>query len=230
MALGDFSHALLGVLDEIAVPTGARPRSRAAVLVALRDEGIHFVRRGAEWWPREPDAVREAYEEAADADAYAALGSMLPRAVAVVGDVGDASRSAAVDRGPFSDLGELLLGVDPAAADARAALDAGDLDAAAESDEAGPSYGTFDAELAGELTQQELPQRAGVTRQTILSIEKGKYSPTIGLALRLARGVEPRDDWPLGPRIDELLAFLPIFEAPGFQPLKARWLSMTSGR
>ena len=58
---------------------------------------------------------------------------MLPRAVAVVGDVGDASRSAAVDRDPFSDLGELLLGVDPAAADARAALDVGDLDAATES-------------------------------------------------------------------------------------------------
>ncbi len=66
----------------------------------------------------EPDAVREAYEEAADTDTYAALGSMLPRAVTVVGDVGDASRSAAADRDPLSDLGELLLGVDRAAADA----------------------------------------------------------------------------------------------------------------
>ena len=37
------------------------------------------------------------------------------------------------------------------------------------------------------MTQQDLADRAGVTRQTILSIEKGKYSPTIGLALRLAR-------------------------------------------
>ena len=27
----------------------------------------------------------------------------------------------------------------------------------------------------------------GVTRQTILSIEKGKYSPSVGLALRLAQ-------------------------------------------
>ena len=40
--------------------------------------------------------------------------------------------------------------------------------------------------LAGSLTQQELADRAGVTRQTILSIEKGRYNPTIGLALRLA--------------------------------------------
>ncbi len=39
----------------------------------------------------------------------------------------------------------------------------------------------------GGLTQQQLADRVGVTRQTILSIEKGKYSPTVGLALRLAR-------------------------------------------
>ncbi len=37
------------------------------------------------------------------------------------------------------------------------------------------------------MTQQELADRVGVTRQTILSIEKGKYTPTIGLALQLAR-------------------------------------------
>lgn len=40
--------------------------------------------------------------------------------------------------------------------------------------------------LCGGLTQQDLADRAGVTRQTILSIEKGRYNPTIGLALRLA--------------------------------------------
>lgn len=38
----------------------------------------------------------------------------------------------------------------------------------------------------GDMTQQDLADRAGVTRQTILSIEKGRYNPTIGLALRLA--------------------------------------------
>jgi putative transcriptional regulator len=37
------------------------------------------------------------------------------------------------------------------------------------------------------MTQEELADRVGVTRQTILSIEKGKYAPTIGLALHLAR-------------------------------------------
>lgn len=40
------------------------------------------------------------------------------------------------------------------------------------------------------MTQQDLAGRVGVTRQTILSIEKGKYSPTIGLALRLAHVFE----------------------------------------
>jgi putative transcriptional regulator len=40
--------------------------------------------------------------------------------------------------------------------------------------------------LADGMTQQELADRIGVTRQTIFSIEKGKYSPSVGLALRLA--------------------------------------------
>ena len=38
-----------------------------------------------------------------------------------------------------------------------------------------------------DLTQQDLADRLGVTRQTILSIEKGKYRPSIELALLLAR-------------------------------------------
>jgi putative transcriptional regulator len=37
------------------------------------------------------------------------------------------------------------------------------------------------------MTQQELAERAGVTRQTIISIEKGRYTPSVALALRLAR-------------------------------------------
>ncbi len=36
------------------------------------------------------------------------------------------------------------------------------------------------------LTQQELADRVGVTRQTILSIERGRYSPSVGLAIRIA--------------------------------------------
>ncbi|MFQ5571894.1 MAG: helix-turn-helix transcriptional regulator [Rhodothermales bacterium] len=37
-----------------------------------------------------------------------------------------------------------------------------------------------------DMTQQELADRVGVTRQTILSIEKGRYNPSVGLALQLA--------------------------------------------
>ena len=40
--------------------------------------------------------------------------------------------------------------------------------------------------IAAEMTQQELAERVGVTRQTILSIEKGKYTPSVALALHLA--------------------------------------------
>jgi len=36
------------------------------------------------------------------------------------------------------------------------------------------------------MTQQDLADRVGVTRQTILSIEKGKYTPSVALALCLA--------------------------------------------
>jgi putative transcriptional regulator len=42
-------------------------------------------------------------------------------------------------------------------------------------------------QLADGMTQQDLADRVGVTRQTILSIEKGKYNPSVGLALRLAQ-------------------------------------------
>lgn len=40
---------------------------------------------------------------------------------------------------------------------------------------------------AGEMTQKDLADKAGVTRQTILAIENGKYSPTLELAFRIAR-------------------------------------------
>jgi len=40
--------------------------------------------------------------------------------------------------------------------------------------------------LAGEMTQEDLGARVGVTRQTVLAIEKGNYNPSVGLALRLA--------------------------------------------
>lgn len=39
---------------------------------------------------------------------------------------------------------------------------------------------------AGEMTQQELADKTGVSRQTIVAIENGKYFPTLELAFRIA--------------------------------------------
>lgn len=41
--------------------------------------------------------------------------------------------------------------------------------------------------LDGEMTQAELGQAIGVTRQTIAAIEAGKYSPTLEAAFRIAQ-------------------------------------------
>jgi putative transcriptional regulator len=38
----------------------------------------------------------------------------------------------------------------------------------------------------GEMTQQGLAERVGVTRQTIVAIEQGKYTPSLELAFRIA--------------------------------------------
>lgn len=40
--------------------------------------------------------------------------------------------------------------------------------------------------LAGEMTQTELGERIGVTRQTIAAIEAERYSPTLETAFRIA--------------------------------------------
>ena len=40
--------------------------------------------------------------------------------------------------------------------------------------------------LAGEMTQGDLGDRVGVTRQTIAAIEQGKYSPSLEVAYRIA--------------------------------------------
>ena len=37
-----------------------------------------------------------------------------------------------------------------------------------------------------EMTQQQLADKAGVSRQTIVAIEKGNYSPSLELAFRIA--------------------------------------------
>lgn len=51
----------------------------------------------------------------------------------------------------------------------------------------------------GEMTQQQLAERIGVTRQTVNAIEAGKYSPSLEVAFRIA-GV-------FGVRIDEVFSY-----------------------
>lgn len=41
--------------------------------------------------------------------------------------------------------------------------------------------------LNGEMTQEQLAEKVGVTRQTIIAIESAKYSPSLELAFRIAR-------------------------------------------
>ena len=40
-----------------------------------------------------------------------------------------------------------------------------------------------------EMTQEELANRAGCTRQTIIALEQGKYVPSIELAFRVAKAL-----------------------------------------
>ena len=67
----------------------------------------------------------------------------------------------------------------------------------------------------GEMTQAELADRVGVTRQTIIAIEQGKYSPSLEMAFRIAWvrtiGIPHRCPkavpslWALPPRVYRLL-------------------------
>lgn len=48
---------------------------------------------------------------------------------------------------------------------------------------------------AGEMTQAELALRVGVTRQTIIAIEQGRYSPSLEVAFRIAHALRvPLDE------------------------------------
>ena len=38
-----------------------------------------------------------------------------------------------------------------------------------------------------EMTQQQLAERVGVTRQTIIALEAGKYTPSLTLAIKISR-------------------------------------------
>ena len=40
---------------------------------------------------------------------------------------------------------------------------------------------------ADEMTQQALADRVGITRQTVIALEKGKYYPSLELAFRIAK-------------------------------------------
>jgi putative transcriptional regulator len=54
---------------------------------------------------------------------------------------------------------------------------------------------------AGEMTQAELAEKVGVTRQTIITIEHGKYCPSLELAFRIAGA--------FGLGIDEVFSYEP---------------------
>lgn len=53
--------------------------------------------------------------------------------------------------------------------------------------------------LRGDMTQAELASKLGVTRQTVIAIEQGKYSPSLELAFQLARA--------LGVRLDDVFHY-----------------------
>lgn len=53
----------------------------------------------------------------------------------------------------------------------------------------------------GEMTQEALAKAAGVTRQTIIALEAGKYAPSLELAFRLAHA--------LGVRIEDVFEWQP---------------------
>ena len=53
--------------------------------------------------------------------------------------------------------------------------------------------------FANEMTQQQLAEKVGVSRQTIISIEAGKYSPSLELAFRIAEA--------FGVKINELFDY-----------------------
>jgi len=60
------------------------------------------------------------------------------------------------------------------------------------------------------LTQEDLASALGVTRQTILAIEKGKYDPSILLAFKIARHFQVP--------IEEIFLYTDIRQDPGPVP------------
>ncbi len=113
------THWRYAQLDDAVAALGDAPGDASVVQDAAEETGLAV-----------PAGVREAYEAAADAEDYAAVAALLPRAAGAIRSVGQASDAAAVDRDPVSRLGELVLDVDGSAAQARTVLAGGDLDGA----------------------------------------------------------------------------------------------------
>lgn len=69
--------------------------------------------------------------------------------------------------------------------------------------------------FANEMTQQELADRTGVTRQTIVAIENGKYFPSLELAFRIAHtfNVQLSDVFIYNPEHDQVLKKLKAKQA-----------------
>lgn len=59
----------------------------------------------------------------------------------------------------------------------------------------------------GDMTQAELAQRIGVTRQTVIAIEQGRYSPSLEMAFQIARV--------LGVPLDQVFQYPDDDESPG---------------
>ena len=57
-----------------------------------------------------------------------------------------------------------------------------------------------------EMTQQQLAEKVGVTRQTIIAMEQDKYSPSLELAFRIARV--------FGVPLEEVFAYHPEDDTP----------------
>ena len=57
-----------------------------------------------------------------------------------------------------------------------------------------------------EMTQQQLAEKVGVTRQTIIAMEQDKYSPSLELAFRIARVFEVP--------LEEVFSYQPEDESP----------------
>jgi putative transcriptional regulator len=63
--------------------------------------------------------------------------------------------------------------------------------------------------LANDMTQAELGERVGLTRQTIAAIEQGRYAPAINVAFRIAHV--------FGKPIDEVFRWSPAADGEGVE-------------